>query len=95
MQVIKQTITVPATRELHIQLPESASAYEQAEIIVLFKTASTSYEEKCAAMLRASSDEMFLADLNEVLNDFEHTDAESHPAWASSVGARSLPSMNL
>ena len=80
MQAINQTVTVPATRELRIQLPESASAYEQAEVIVLFKTASASYEERYAAMLQASSDEMFLADLNEAHGDFKHTYAEAHPA---------------
>ncbi len=80
MQAIKQTITLPASRELRIQLPETASPNEQVEVIVLFRTASTSYEEKCAAMRQASSDEMFLADLNEALDDFEHTDAEAHPA---------------
>ncbi len=46
MQAIRQTITLPASRELRIQLPETASPNEQVEVIVLFRTASTSYEDE-------------------------------------------------
>lgn len=40
---------------------------------------STSRMEKLAAMEEAAKDELFLADLNEVMEDFAQADAESHP----------------
>lgn len=80
MEVFKQIITVPADRELRIKLPDEAAANEEAEIIVLFKSASVTLEEKLAAMQEAASDELYLADLNEANEDFKYADAETHAA---------------
>lgn len=37
MRAVRQLVTVPASRELRIQLPEEAAPHEEAEVIVLFK----------------------------------------------------------
>ena len=80
MQAFKQTLTVPVTRELRIQLPEEAMANEQAEVIVLFNSTLTSHEAKLALMQEAADDELFLADLQETAADFANVDAEELPA---------------
>lgn len=76
MQAIKQTVIVPPSRELHIKLPEEAVAYQEAEVIVIFKSAAQSQDEKLAAMRAAANDELFLADLRETMSDFEYADRE-------------------
>ncbi|MBA3711818.1 MAG: hypothetical protein H0W76_05115 [Pyrinomonadaceae bacterium] len=76
MRAIKQTVTVPVSRELNIKLPEEAIAHEEAEIIVLFKSVASSPDDKFTAMESAMSDKMFLADLHEAMGDFEHADSE-------------------
>ena len=76
MEAIKQTIIVPATRELCIQLPEAAIAHEEAEVIVLFKSRRDDFGEKIEAMRQAANDEIFLADLKEVAQDFEYADRD-------------------
>jgi hypothetical protein len=78
MEAFKQIITVPASRELRIQLPDAAAADEEAEVIVLFKPTPASIEKKLAVMREAASDELYLADLNEATEDFKYTDAETH-----------------
>lgn len=77
MQAHKQRITVPASRELRIKLPDEAAAHEEAEVIVLFKRASQADEEKFAAMEQAMNDEMFLADLRDTMNDFADADRDA------------------
>jgi hypothetical protein len=66
MQVIKQIITIPDTRELRIKLPEDAMADEQAEVIILFQSSSSKIDERVAAMREAAADELYLADLHQV-----------------------------
>ncbi len=80
MQAIKQTVTVPATRELHIKLPDEAAAHEEAEVIVLFKSTSPASDERLAAMRAAMSDELFLSDLTETMEDFQHADRDTRIA---------------
>lgn len=75
MQAIKQTVTVPSSRELNIKLPDDAVAHEEAEVIVLFKS-SRAGDEKLAAMEDAMTDEAFLADLHETMSDFAQVDGE-------------------
>jgi hypothetical protein len=77
MEAIKHLIKVPMNRELKIQLPATAVADSDAEVIVLFRSqAKTTKEEKYAFMREAIKDEMFLADLKEVMDDFQHADFE-------------------
>lgn len=76
MQAIKQTVTVPPSRELNIKLPQDAVANEEAEVIVLFKSAGQTQEEKYVAIEEAMNDELFLSDLHETMKDFEHVDRE-------------------
>jgi hypothetical protein len=78
MRAVRQTVIVPASRELRIQLPEEAAPHEEAEVIVLFKRSAA--DDKLRAMREAMSDELFLADLNEVDEDFRHADEEEHAA---------------
>lgn len=75
MQAIKQTVTVPPSRELNIKLPDDAVTHEEAEIIVLFKS-SRAGEDRFAAMEDAMADEAFLADLHETMSDFAQADGE-------------------
>jgi hypothetical protein len=80
MQVVKQIVTVPPSREIRIQLPEEAAAHEEAEVIVLFKSSQASSSDKLAAMQEAAVDPLYLADLNEVAEDFRHADRDEHAA---------------
>ena len=80
MQVVKQIVTVPPSRELRIQLPEEAAAHEEAEVIVRFKSSQASSSDKLDAMREAATDPLYLADLNEVAEDFQHADRDEHAA---------------
>lgn len=80
MEAFKKIVTVPASRELRIQLPDAAALDEEAEVIVLFKPASANLEDKLAAMREAASDELYLADMNEATEDFKDADAEINAA---------------
>jgi hypothetical protein len=77
MRALKQIIEVPANRELHIQLPAEAVAHEKAEVIILFQSAPQNLPDKLTVMREAMNDPLFLADLNEVAEDFRHIDAEA------------------
>jgi hypothetical protein len=76
MQELKQIVTVPETRELHIKLPADAVPQEEAEVIVLFKSNEAELNADLAAMREAGKDEMFLADLEEAMADFRNVDIE-------------------
>ena len=78
MRAFRHVVTVPASRELRIQLPEDAAPHEEAEVIVLFKRSSSA--DKLNAMREAAHDELFLADLNEVAEDFRHADEDEYAA---------------
>lgn len=79
MEAIRQTITIPATRNINIQLPETAAVNEEAEIIILFKPSSKkTYGEKIAELQAAATDPLFLADLKEITEDFKYVDQEEH-----------------
>jgi hypothetical protein len=78
MQAVRHIVTVPDSRELRIQLPEEATPHEEAEVIVLFKRSPTGTDEKLAAMREAAQDELFLADLNEVAEDFQYADEDEY-----------------
>lgn len=80
MQELKQIVTVPETRELHIKLPPDAVPQEEAEVIVLFKSNEAELDAEFAAMREAGRDELFLADLEEAMADFRHADIEGVPA---------------
>ena len=79
MQALKQIMEIPANRELVIQLPAEALAHEKVEVIVLFQPQSGSDSDKQAAMREAMNDPLFLADMNEVMEDFRHVDVEGWP----------------
>ena len=78
MRAVRHIVTVPASRELRIQLPEEAAPHEEAEVIVLFRRNGT--DDKLRSMREAMSDELFLADLNAVAEDFRHVDEDEHAA---------------
>ena len=75
MEAIKHIIKISADRQLHIQLPDSATVDEEAEVIVIFKSAPANVAEKISAMREAVNDPLFLADLNEAMEDFAYPDA--------------------
>lgn len=74
MEVVKQTVTISAEREVVIQLPESAEPDQEAEVIVIFSPAANG--SKLAQMDQAMSDPLFLEDLEEANRDFSHVDLE-------------------
>lgn len=78
MRAVRHIVTVPDSRELRIQLPEEATPQEEAEVIVLFKRSPSDAGEKLAAVREAASDELFLADLKEVAEDFRHADEDEY-----------------
>ena len=73
MEIVKQTVTISANRELLIKLPESAPPNHTAEVIILFSPVSSN-EEKFALMQGAMSDPLFVADLLEAQEDFHFSD---------------------
>jgi hypothetical protein len=79
MEAIRQTITIPATRNITIQLPDTAAINEEAEIIILFKPSSKkSYATRMAELQEAANDPLFLADLKEIAEDFRYVDQEEY-----------------
>lgn len=75
METIRQTVTIPANRELLIRLPETAAAHDTAEIIILLKT-SDIQSNKLTTMREAAADPLYLADLREINDDFCFADAD-------------------
>jgi hypothetical protein len=76
MQTLKQIVAVPETRELHITLPADAVPQEEAEVIVLFKSSESELKAQLESMREAGKDEMFLADLEEAMEDCHQVDVE-------------------
>ena len=74
MRAVKQQVRIPASRELHIQLPTDALAETDAEVIVLFQASPMKPADELAEMHEAMNDPLFVADLCEVTNDFRHAD---------------------
>lgn len=75
MEAIKRTVTVSADRELLIKLPENAVPNQTAEVIVLFSPVLGT-EEKFALMRDAMADPLFVADLQQVEEDFSLADLD-------------------
>ncbi len=73
MEVVKQNVTVSANRELVIKLPRNAAPNQTAEVIILFSAVSTN-DEKLALMEEAMSDPLFVADLEEIREEFRYAD---------------------
>ena len=78
MRAVRHIVTVPASRELRIQLPEEATPHEEAEVIILFRRSAA--EDRLSAMREAARDELFLADLHEAAEDFAHADEDEYAA---------------
>ena len=89
MRAVRHIVTVPASRELRIQLPEEATPHEEAEVIVLFKRSAT--DDRLGAMREAMNDEMFLADMNEVAEDFRHADSATEGSIRTKPCSRQAP----
>ncbi len=75
MEVVKQNVKVSKDRTVLIELPPSAIPNQTAEVIVLFEN-SMPGSEKLAEMQAAMSDPLFLADLEEIREDFHLIDLE-------------------
>ncbi|MEK7856439.1 MAG: hypothetical protein AAB288_10135 [Acidobacteriota bacterium] len=73
MEVVKRTVKVTADRELLIKLPKNAAPDQTAEVIIRFSPVSTNVE-KLALMQGAMSDPLFVADLEEIREDFRYAD---------------------
>ena len=73
MEVVKQNVTVSANRELLIKLPNNDAPNQMVEVIILFSPVSTN-SEKLTLMQGAMSDPLFVADLEEIRDDFRYAD---------------------
>lgn len=80
MRAVRHIVTVPASRELRIQLPEEATPHEEAEVIILFRRPASAADDRLGAMREAARDELFLADLHEAAEDFSHADEDEFAA---------------
>ena len=75
MEVVKQNVKISNDRTVLVELPQSAIPNQTAEVIVLFENLMPG-REKLAEMQAAMSDPLFLADLEEIREDFHHIDLE-------------------
>jgi hypothetical protein len=75
MEVVKQNVRVSLDRKVLIELPQTAIPHQTAEVIVLFENAVPD-TEKLAEMEAAMSDPLFLADIEEIREDFRYADLE-------------------
>ncbi len=75
MEVVKQNIRVSPDRTVLIELPATAAVDQTAEVIVLFENIAPD-NRKLVEFEAAMSDPLFLADLNEVLEDFRYADLD-------------------
>ncbi len=75
MEVVKQNVRVSMDRTVLVELPESAVPDQTAEVIVLFENAMPG-DDKLAEMDAAMSDPLFLADLEEIREDFRYADMD-------------------
>jgi hypothetical protein len=80
VEVIRQIVKVPPSRELSIKLPEDIATDEQVEVIVRFESTRSLNAEKMTAMELAMRDELFVSDLRETMADFEYADLEAEIA---------------
>jgi len=75
MEVVKQNVRVSMDRTVLVELPDSAVPDQTAEVIVLFENAMPG-DDKLAEMDAAMSDPLFLADLEEIREDFRYADMD-------------------
>lgn len=75
MEVVKQHVRVSPERTVLIELPPNAEIDQTAEIIVLFENIAPD-SSKLAEFEAAMSDPLFLADLNEIREDFHNADLD-------------------
>lgn len=74
MEAIKQIVKIPKDRELRIKVPLSIPEGETAEVIVIIKKSPASLKQKISELQEAMKDELFLADLREISEDFKAVD---------------------
>ncbi len=77
MEAIKTFVTVPENHRISIDVPEYIPAYQNAEVILIISNAENDYARKINEIKNAMSDKMFVADLQQVITDFEHIDFEN------------------
>ena len=68
---VKQQIRIPQDRELHVRLPQNAVAEIDAQVTVQDQVA---LDDGDAQIAMAAKDPLFMADLYEVMNDFQYAD---------------------
>jgi hypothetical protein len=80
MQAVKRQLRVPVDREIKIQLPADAVVETNVEVIVLYQNSSLLVaidDDDDAEMARAAQDPLFMADLHEVMTDFQYADFDA------------------
>jgi hypothetical protein len=72
MLQLHETIAVPSDHILHLNVPDVPKG-EEVEVFIYSKNGEKTYEEKIALLAKASSDPLFLADMEEIDDDFSAT----------------------
>ncbi len=77
MIALRQLKRVPKNHQIVIEVPESIHENQMMEVILLFKeTPKNSRTDKLAQLQASQHDPLFLADLQEINDDFAHIDNE-------------------
>ncbi len=76
MEAIKQVVKIPEDREIRIKVPPYIPENEIAEVIVIIKKSPERLKQKISELQEAMKDELFLADLREISEDFKAVDLE-------------------
>jgi hypothetical protein len=77
MIALRQLKRVPSNHKIVIEVPENIDENQLMEVILLFKEPpKISRTEKIAQLKESQHDPLFLADLQEVHDDFSYVDSE-------------------
>lgn len=71
----RQTYDVLNNNQLLIQLPDIFK--NRKKVVIIIEDENEEYEKKIKLLSQASNDPIFLADINEISNDFKNIDKET------------------
>ena len=75
MLQLHETITVPSDHILRLNVPDVPKG-EEVEVYIYSKNGEKTYEEKIALLANAATDPLYLADMEEINDDFSAIDGE-------------------
>ena len=80
MEATKQLVRTPKDHEIRVKIPQHVPENELVEIIVIFGTQQSEFEQKINNLKTAMSDQLFLNDLQGISQNFEAVDLEGWEA---------------